>query len=179
MKDIQLWTDGSCLNRGVEQPSVMGLGVLVKDGSKQISAYSGAIGAGTNNRAELCAIISALSLFSSESKQVNRFTVISDSMYAIGHATSLYKINTNTVLVTVLRDLVKTFMNLNFKHVRGHSHTGDNDYVDSLANIGRLFTGTRPAVIEDRAFRDIAAKEALGMSIERAINESFRGTVVI
>lgn len=123
---IHVWTDGACTGN----PGPAGLGVvIIGDGAKrrELSEY---LGQGTNNIAELSAILRGLESVSDKSRPV---IVYSDSAYSIGLLTQNWKAKANQELVAELRALTRQFKNLSFVKVLGHSGVALNERVDELA----------------------------------------------
>lgn len=122
---IHVWTDGGC----VPNPGPAGIGVVIIDGKdrREISEY---LGMGTNNIAELTAIVRGL-----ESVPVRDRTVVvySDSAYAIGLLTQNWKPKANVELVVKLRELLKEFPDVRFVKVAAHTGIALNERVDQLA----------------------------------------------
>jgi ribonuclease HI len=122
---VQVWTDGACTGN----PGPAGLGVVIIDGTerRELSEY---LGEGTNNIAELMAILRGLQEVKDRSRPVY---VYSDSQYSIGLLTKPWKAKKNVELVAELRDLVREFPQLKFVKVAGHSGIPLNERVDELA----------------------------------------------
>jgi len=123
---IHVWTDGACSGN----PGPAGLGVVViGDGEREreISEY---LGQGTNNIAELTAILRGLQAVSDKTRPV---IVYSDSAYSIGLLSQSWKAKKNVELVQELREVCKQFKNLRFVKVLGHSGIALNERVDQLA----------------------------------------------
>lgn len=122
---IHVWTDGACTGN----PGPAGLGVVIIDGDKQreLSEY---LGQGTNNIAELMAILRGLEEVPDRSRPV---VVYSDSAYSIGLLTQNWKAKANQQLVEKLRALTKQFPDLRFVKVAGHAGVALNERVDELA----------------------------------------------
>ncbi len=122
---IHVWTDGACSGN----PGPCGIGVVVIDGKEQreISEY---LGEGTNNIAELTAILRGLETVADRTRPV---VVYSDSAYSIGLLTKPWKAKANKELVEVLRGVTKQFANLTFVKVAGHAGIPLNEKVDQLA----------------------------------------------
>ena len=122
---IHVWTDGACSGN----PGPAGIGVVVIDGAEQreISEY---LGEGTNNIAELTAILRGLEQIEDTARPV---IVYSDSQYSIGLLTQNWKAKANQELVAKLRAKTKEFSNLKFVKVLGHSGVALNERVDYLA----------------------------------------------
>ena len=123
---IFAYTDGACTGN----PGPMGIGVVLLAGShrKEISAYLGP--RGTNNIAELTAILRGLESVADKSRPV---VVYSDSAYSIGLLTQAWKAKANVELVEQLRALCRQFADLRFVKVAGHSGIPLNERTDQLA----------------------------------------------
>jgi ribonuclease HI len=145
--DIEIWTDGSCHNKGGGVLSPMGLGIVILAYEKKdptnggfdylyMAEYYVGLGEGTSNRAELLAMISGLLVLGRVDSKV---TIYSDSRYAIGQARGDFKINRNEDIVLRLRELVSRFPNVEFKHVSGHSGIHYNERADQLADSARRY----------------------------------------
>ena len=122
---IHVWTDGACTGN----PGPAGLGVVIVDGENktEISEY---LGQGTNNIAELTAILRGLQRVEDKQRPV---IVYSDSAYSIGLLTQSWKAKANADLVAELRELCRTFSDLRFVKVAGHSGIPLNERTDQLA----------------------------------------------
>ena len=122
---IHVWTDGACTGN----PGPAGLGVVIIDGKErvEISEY---LGEGTNNIAELTAIMRGLEGVKDKSRPV---VVYSDSEYSIGLLTKAWKAKKNVELVDDLRSLCREFADLRFVKVAGHAGIPLNERVDQLA----------------------------------------------
>jgi ribonuclease HI len=124
---IHVWTDGGC----IPNPGPAGIGVVVIDGDdrKEISEY---LGQGTNNIAELTAIVRGLETVADRTRPV---VVYSDSQYAIGLLTQNWKPKANIELVAELRALLKRFAGgVRFVKVAAHTGIALNERVDQLAS---------------------------------------------
>jgi ribonuclease HI len=122
---IHVWTDGACSGN----PGPAGLGVVIIDGAtrRELSEY---LGEGTNNIAELTAILRGLEEVTDRQRPV---IVYSDSAYSIGLLTKAWKAKANAELVAALRALCRGFADLRFVKVAGHSGIPDNERTDQLA----------------------------------------------
>jgi ribonuclease HI len=122
---IHVWTDGACTGN----PGPAGLGVVIVDGKqrKELSEY---LGQGTNNIAELTAILRGLETVTDRSRPV---VVYSDSQYSIGLLTQNWKAKANVELVEKLRAVCREFSDLRFVKVAGHSGIPLNERTDQLA----------------------------------------------
>jgi ribonuclease HI len=122
---IHVWTDGACEGN----PGPAGLGVVIIDGAerRELSEY---LGLGTNNIAELTAILRGLETIADRKRPV---IVYSDSQYSIGLLTQNWKAKANKELVEELRGLTREFRDLRFVKVAAHSGIPLNERVDELA----------------------------------------------
>ena len=122
---IEVWTDGACSGN----PGPSGLGVLLRDGETihEVSEY---LGEGTNNIAELTAILRGLQLVEDSSRPVD---VMTDSSYCIGLLTKGWKAKKNQDLVEELRGELRRFGDIRFVKVKGHAGVPDNERADELA----------------------------------------------
>jgi ribonuclease HI len=122
---IHVWTDGACTGN----PGPAGLGVVIVDGDKhtELSEY---LGEGTNNIAELTAILRGLETVADKARPT---IVYSDSQYSIGLLTQNWKAKKNVELVEDLRALCRRFKDLRFVKVAGHAGIPLNERVDQLA----------------------------------------------
>lgn len=122
---IHVWTDGACTGN----PGPAGIGVVIVDGTdvREVSEF---LGDGTNNIAELTAIERGLQLVTARDRPV---AVYSDSSYAIGLLSQGWKAKANVELVARLRTLCRTFADLRFVKVAGHSGIPLNERTDELA----------------------------------------------
>jgi ribonuclease HI len=121
-----VYTDGACTGN----PGPAGVGVVILDGKerKEVSEY---LGHGTNNIAELMAIVRALELCAPERTVV----VHSDSSYALGLLGKGWKAKANQALVDKMRGLAKGFRDLRLVKVPGHSGVPENERADELARM--------------------------------------------
>lgn len=138
---IHVWTDGACTGN----PGPAGLGVVIIDRGKhkELSEY---LGEGTNNIAELTAILRGLEEVEDRKRPV---VVYSDSQYSIGLLTQAWKAKANKELVEELRALCREFSDLRFVKVAGHAGIALNERVDELARgaVSRR-TSKQPTYVE-------------------------------
>jgi ribonuclease HI len=122
---IHVWTDGACSGN----PGPAGLGVVIIDGAnrRELSEY---LGEGTNNIAELTAILRGLEEVTDHSRPV---IVYSDSQYSIDMLTKGWKAKKNLELIAELRGVCRGFRDLRFVKVAGHAGIPDNERTDQLA----------------------------------------------
>ncbi len=121
---VHVWTDGACTGN----PGPAGLGVVIIDGDKRVE-LSEYLGEGTNNIAELTAILRGLEEVTDKTRPV---IVYSDSQYSIGLLTENWKAKKNIELVAKLRELTRQFKDLKFVKVAAHSGIPLNERVDEL-----------------------------------------------
>ena len=124
---IHVWTDGACSGN----PGPAGIGVVLVDGERreEISEF---LGDGTNNIAELTAILRGLETVPADQRK-RPVVVYSDSQYSIGLLSQNWKAKANVELVATLRALTKQFRDLRFVKVLGHSGIELNERTDQLA----------------------------------------------
>ena len=130
MKDYVVYTDGaysSARNCG-------GVGIIILKDDQVILEYNRAYPNTTNNRMEIEAVITALKCIQ---KEVNSFTIYTDSMYVIGCAVEGWQRKKNQDLWNkfdkIYEKANKLCPNIIFKHVKGHDGNEYNERVDKLA----------------------------------------------
>jgi ribonuclease HI len=124
---IHVWTDGACTGN----PGPAGIGVVIIDGgSKERRELSEYLGIGTNNIAELTAILRGLQETTDKKRVV---VVYTDSSYSIGVLSKNWKAKANVELIDRIRGLAKQFADLRFVKVQGHAGIALNERVDELA----------------------------------------------
>jgi ribonuclease HI len=123
---IIVYTDGACTGN----PGPMGIGVVIMDGKerKELSEF---LGHGTNNIAELMAIVRALEL----SPKDRTVVIHSDSSYALGLLGKAWKAKANQELVERMRVLGRGFRDLRLVKVAGHAGVPENERCDELARM--------------------------------------------
>jgi len=122
---ITIYTDGGCKHN----PGPMGIGVVMEYKGRT-KLYSENLGQGTNNIAELTAIFRALQLMKTKTIPV---IIHTDSKYAIGVLTGMYKAKKNQELIAQIRAFMQEFSSIRFKKVKGHAGIPGNEMVDELA----------------------------------------------
>ena len=150
---INIYTDGSCINNGKEN-AIAGYGVYfgVNDPRNEYKKLNNnPTYRPTNNRAELKAILVALSKVIKEIENGKEVVIHTDSQYSITCLTA------NTIRKRLAKDIpnydyinrgyniIKKYPSIKFHHVNAHTgnqdiHSIGNDYADRLANL---------AIIED------------------------------
>jgi ribonuclease HI len=121
---VIVYTDGACTGN----PGPMGVGVVIIDG-KERREVSEFLGHGTNNIAELTAIIRALEI----SPRERTVVLHSDSAYALGLLGQGWKAKANQALVEKMRTLAREFKDLRLVKVAGHAGISENERADQLA----------------------------------------------
>ena len=137
-----IWADGACTGN----PGPAGIGVVMLDGPRreECSEY---LGSGTNNIAELTAIIRAL-----EMAPRDRTVVIhSDSAYALGLLGKNWKAKANQALVERMRSQAGEFRDLRLIKVAGHAGIAENERADALAREAVVSRSNRTSSGEPKA----------------------------
>lgn len=123
--EIVVYADGAC--SGNPGPAGLGVVMLQREGRRELSEY---LGEGTNNIAELTAILRAAEAVEDPSRPVRIYT---DSSYAIGLLTKGWKAKANVDLVARVRKAVSRLDDVSLHHVRGHAGIPLNERADALA----------------------------------------------
>ncbi len=121
---VIVYTDGACSGN----PGPAGIGVVILDRGKrrELSEY---LGSGTNNIAELMAIVRALE----EAPRERTVVLHSDSSYALGLLGKGWKAKANQELVERMRRVAREFHDLRLVKVDGHAGVVENERADELA----------------------------------------------
>jgi len=149
--EINVYTDGACSNNG-KPDARAGFGVWFgKDDPR--NNYESFTGPQTNNRAELLAIVSALSILRDDLDDGKIVNIYSDSSYSIRCCTTYgkkcekkdWKNNKggpipNVEIVKSVYTFCKNYNNINFIHIKAHTgltdkHSIGNENADRLANL--------------------------------------------
>lgn len=113
---------------------VSGSGIVIVKDNKVVMKFGKKFQGGTNNTAELCAVILSMRSFKAP---VDKITIYSDSMYIIGTITKNWKRNKNLKLwqqFDVCYDsLTKLCPDISFVWVKGHNDNPYNNLADRLA----------------------------------------------
>ena len=96
MEKIEIYTDGACSGN----PGLCGIGIVLKYGGN-IKEHSQFIGHGTNNIAELSAVLKALQMVKKPEMRVVLYT---DSEYALGVLTLGWNAKANKALIAKIAD---------------------------------------------------------------------------
>ncbi len=124
---IHIYTDGAC--SGNPGPAGAGVLLMYKDKKKEISEY---LGHGTNNIAELTAIKLGLGAIKPNALALP-IKVYTDSQYAIGILCHGWTPKKNIELIEEIKAQLRTFRDVIFIKVKGHSDDEGNQIVDKLA----------------------------------------------
>jgi ribonuclease HI len=122
---VIVYADGACSGN----PGPAGLGVVVVDGEerRELSEY---LGTGTNNVAELTAVLRAIEMTQGETRPVVLHT---DSQYSIGVLQKGWKAKANVELVAQIRKALADHKAMRLVYVPGHSGVALNEVADALA----------------------------------------------
>jgi ribonuclease HI len=122
---IIVYADGACSGN----PGPAGVGVVVQDGAvrRELSQF---LGQGTNNIAELTAILEAAAVIEDPTRPLRIHT---DSKYAIGLLSQGWKAKANQDLVARVKQALKRFTDLELIYVPGHAGVVLNERADKLA----------------------------------------------
>lgn len=130
---IHLYTDGSCLRNGAPDAACGWAYLLIQIGNDDIKwTNSGGWRGGTNNQAEMAAVLYGLQA-SQPASFTLPITVYSDSKYVIETLKGNFRINKNQGLWTELFKEVRKCENIRFEWVKGHANDLYNIEVDRLA----------------------------------------------
>lgn len=124
---IVIYTDGACSGN----PGPAGIGVFMQrpDTTLELSEY---IGSGTNNIAELTAILRALEQVK-EDEQESRIHLYTDSGWSLGVLIGGWKAKTNLELITSIKTQMERMPNLELLKIKGHAGHPGNEEADGLA----------------------------------------------
>lgn len=122
---IIVYADGACSGN----PGPSGLGVVIVDhGEKrELSEY---LGCGTNNIAELSAILRAATALAGRDEPIRIYT---DSKYSIGVLTQGWKAKKNPELVAQTKQALAELPDVRLYYVPGHAGHDLNEHADQLA----------------------------------------------
>jgi ribonuclease HI len=122
---IIVYADGACSGN----PGPAGIGVVVQDGAvrKELSQF---LGQGTNNIAELTALLEAANLIDTPERPVRMHT---DSKYAIGVLSQGWKAKANQELIARTKKALTKLQDCELIHVPGHAGVLLNERADVLA----------------------------------------------
>ncbi|HEU5056442.1 MAG TPA: ribonuclease H [Kofleriaceae bacterium] len=126
---IIVYTDGGA----TPNPGPCGIGVVILDRGerREISEY---LGEGTNNIAELTAVLRGLEAIA-PAERARPVLLHTDSEYSIGVLTLNWKPKKNIELIAALRELMGHFPRLRLVKVPAHSGVPENERCDQLATL--------------------------------------------
>ncbi len=124
---IVAYTDGGCIGN----PGPSGLGYVIRYPDNRVIQKGEPLGNGTNNIAELTAILRVLETVTDTDAPL---WIHTDSSYAIGVLTRGWKAKANQQLIAEIRQKLSGFSNVKLIKVKGHAGNPDNELVDTLAN---------------------------------------------
>jgi ribonuclease HI len=122
---IVVYADGACSGN----PGPAGLGMVLIDGADRLER-SEFLGEGTNNVAELTAVLRALEAAPDDRRPL---AIHTDSQYAIGVLTRGWKAKANKELVALIRERLAGRSRVRLHYVPGHSGVPLNERADELA----------------------------------------------
>lgn len=133
---IIVYADGACSGN----PGPSGLGVVIVDGDekRELSEY---LGRGTNNIAELTAILRAAEALRGRTDPIRIYT---DSQYSIGVLTKGWKAKKNPELIRAVKDALAALDDVEIYYVPGHAGHDLNEHADQLAREAVDARGSRP-----------------------------------
>jgi ribonuclease HI len=123
---IEAYTDGACPDNGHTGPMGIGVVIVFRNYKYSLGQY---YGKGTSNRAELYAILTALTTIYYDLP----VSIYTDSKYAIGVATRSDHARANMTILQRLWLAMGRFSDLRFEWVKGHSGVRYNEEADRLA----------------------------------------------
>lgn len=123
--EVLAYADGAC--SGNPGPAGLGVVLMWDDQRRELSEF---LGHGTNNIAELTAILRVAEAVPDKARPVHIHT---DSSYAIGLLTKGWKPKKNQELVARVRAAIDGLEDVKLFHVRGHAGIALNERADALA----------------------------------------------
>jgi len=123
---IHLWSDGAC--SGNPGPAGAGTVLIFADRRKEMSTW---LGDGTNNVAELTAVLQGITALNAPVRR--KLVIHTDSQYVIGVMVRGWKARANQQLVEELRGHLQGISRVVWHWVRGHEGVELNERCDALA----------------------------------------------
>ncbi len=120
------YTDGACTGN----PGPAGAGFIVITPEGKMAEGFESLGIGTNNIAELTAILRAAEAIPPEAPEV---VIHTDSKYAIGVLSMNWKAKANQALIAETKRVLATLKRVRFVYVPGHAGIPLNERADELA----------------------------------------------
>jgi ribonuclease HI len=124
--EVVVFADGACSGN----PGPAGAGVAIFEGEKKTRELSEYLGTGTNNIAELTAILRAAEALEADGRAIE---IRTDSSYAIGVLTKGWKAKANPELVAKTKVALGKLASVKLTYVPGHSGVAGNELADALA----------------------------------------------
>jgi ribonuclease HI len=131
---ITVWTDGSCLGN----PGYGGWAWYAPDRGVLPVSHSGYVRYTTNNRMELQAIAEALTDLMGE----QNLKIVTDSQWSINVITRKWKAKINLDVLRKIWEILKSYSHVEFKWVKAHATSPQNNYVDQMARSAALHART-------------------------------------
>lgn len=131
------YTDGACT--GNPGPAGLGVVLLSSEGRRECAEY---LGDGTNNIAELTAILRAIEVTADDPRPLLVWT---DSQYAIGVLSKGWKAKANVDLIADIREKI-IGRKISFHYVPGHKGVKWNERCDELARLAITTRASTPFV---------------------------------
>ena len=125
---IEVYTDGAYSS----SRDMGGFAFVVLENKEKIYSYFFNEPNTTNNRMEIQAVISALNWLYENNYTEEEISIYTDSMYVIGSMTKNWKRNKNNDLWDKMDEAIKN-LDIEWKHVKGHSGDKFNELCDTLA----------------------------------------------
>jgi len=122
---INIYTDGA--SKGNPGPSGIGIVFLINNQSREYGEF---LGHGTNNIAELTAVLRALQLINDKN---NDIVIHTDSEYVIGTFQGGYTARKNQELIQKIKNEIRKFNSVKFVKVKAHADDYYNNIADQLA----------------------------------------------
>jgi ribonuclease HI len=126
---IVIHTDGACSGN----PGPAGIGVLIERPEQEIE-ISEFLGSGTNNIAELTAILRALESLQ-DSEKDSQIHLYTDSGWSLGVLIGGWKAKANLNLIGKIQEQLERFKDIELLKVRGHAGQDGNERADDLATM--------------------------------------------
>jgi ribonuclease HI len=136
---VIVYADGACSGN----PGPAGLGVVLIDGRQRVE-LSEYLGEGTNNIAELTAVLRALEEVRDRARPL---VIHTDSQYAIGVLQKGWKAKANVELIESVREELEDRESTELRYVPGHAGVILNERADALAREAVKARASRRAVI--------------------------------
>jgi ribonuclease HI len=124
--EVIVFADGACSGN----PGPAGLGVVIFEGDVEKHTLSEFLGTGTNNIAELTAILRAAEALAADARAIE---IRTDSSYAIGVLTKGWKAKANPELVAKTKLALGKLASVKLTYVPGHAGVRGNELADALA----------------------------------------------